>query len=282
MPPRINTPSSSSAGITNSAPANTVPVSDGADLVAGTGLDVSLPVDSLALPSEETNAVRMGIAPDSTDFDSSIRNYLGNAAQAYTNRVTTGYSMGHLIMQQGNGSTEGLGIVAASDTSSGGGSVVAIDADALILTTAIDNAGSIIGFDFRARNAGAGVLANATGVHVGITNGGAGSITEAIGLHVSGTSGAMGTAYGILVDGQETGGTNYAIKTGLGKVDFNSGGDASFVLDPAAKTAALTADPTTGVINLNAAHLRATLPTSDPHVVGELWNNLDAVQVSAG
>lgn len=55
-----------------------------------------------------------------------------------------------------------------------------------------------------------------------------------------------------------------------------------FEVNDAAKTITATADPSTGVINLSAAHTRTTLPTSDPHVAGELWNNLDAVQVSNG
>ena len=43
----------------------------------------------------------------------------------------------------------------------------------------------------------------------------------------------------------------------------------------------LNADATTGVITLSSKNLITTLPTSDPMVVGALWSNLGAVQVSA-
>lgn len=107
---------------------------------------------------------------------------------------------------------------------------------------------------------------------------GAATATSVNGLTLTTGTGTLTIANGALT--VPTGAS--VIHVGAFSVTLTATGTTSLTL-PTSGTLAVTASPTfTGTVTLPAAVQASALPTSDPAILGRLWNNAGTVKVSTG
>lgn len=115
------------------------------------------------------------------------------------------------------------------------------------------------------------------GVHIETADG-----VTPLSLHADGNSGVVlqigANETGTILSISANGAVSQRVPDGVDASMANSDGDFLFRVgtDPGGLQAQHFTISETGAINMN------TLPTSDPHVLGQLWNNAGTLKISAG
>lgn len=170
----------------------------------------------------------------------------------------------NVVSGQGNKTIGTQGIAYLEDVDDGAGTAVGVRAIGVLDTESASTSGvadGLLALAFTGSGSAADYTNEINGVSAQASHGGSGTLTTAAALHAVSVlntgGGTITTVYGLLVNNQSGGSTNYAIKTGAGLVAF---GDQ---------------------VNI-AGGKGLLLSTTDPHVAGVLWNNSGLAVISSG
>lgn len=170
-----------------------------------------------------TKQVTAGIQEDNAAFDTNIQDWWGQLGNVNIGAVSSDGQrhIGQIIQMQGDGKTQGLAIMAlstATDPNLMQAFALNIDAAANSAVDAPD--GAIFGIDASVSNFGTGLVGEMA-EYFATGSLGTGPVTNSSALHAF-NHGQAGTvnARGIWIEDQTGATKNWAIQTGLGKVDF--------------------------------------------------------------